>query len=538
MMFYSFYFILLTLSIIVSGGLALYQWRYRYVSGATTLLLLTVSIIAWRLAQTLEIFSPTLDEKIFWMRVRMTILMLQPLPLLATALALFSQTRWVKHWHWFGLAIVPSLSILLNWTSAYHTWFRYDFRLDTTGLLPLLAWTNGACFWVHFVWVYSVIGLCLLLLTDALRHAPPARRRVMVPVVASFFVPASIDVLFAFGFSPVPGINFTSFAIILVEIALTLALRHYRMLDVVPIARALLIEDMPDGVLVLDRRNRIVDINSAAQQLLNQQHAPVIGQPIETALAAYPDWPQGLRETHTGRLELTLDGAEPRYFDLHISPLHDGLSRSIGRLIVFRDITERKRDESALQAANQQLETQLAEIQILQQQLQEQAIRDPLTDLFNRRYMDETLEREFARALREAYPVSIVMMDLDHFKEFNDTFGHKAGDLLLQALGNLLRQQSRHADAACRYGGEEFVVIMPNATLEHAYLCAERWRLAFQALRLCYENHELRATLSLGIAVCPLHSTLGEEVLRLADKALYMAKHAGRNCTRVWETAS
>ena len=126
------------------------------------------------------------------------------------------------------------------------------------------------------------------------------------------------------------------------------------------------------------------------------------------------------------------------------------------------DITDRKNAEKALQEINAVLKTRLVEIEKLQEQLQEQAIRDYLTGLYNRRYLQENLEREMLRAQRDSSPLSLVLMDLDHFKRCNDTYGHKGGDLVLQALAGLLTERTRKQDIVCRYGGEEFLVVLPN----------------------------------------------------------------------------
>jgi diguanylate cyclase (GGDEF)-like protein len=183
-----------------------------------------------------------------------------------------------------------------------------------------------------------------------------------------------------------------------------------------------------------------------------------------------------------------------------------------------------------LSQANEQLQAQLEEIQRLQDQLREQAIRDPLTNLFNRRYMQKIIERELAGAQRLQRTTAVLMMDIDHFKRLNDTFGHKAGDLMLQAFGALLRDETRAYDVACRYGGEEFVVIMPGATMEAGYRRAEQLRSQFAEVRLDFSGSELRATVSVGVAIFPLHGETSDALLRAADQALYAAKAGGRNC--------
>jgi diguanylate cyclase (GGDEF)-like protein len=197
--------------------------------------------------------------------------------------------------------------------------------------------------------------------------------------------------------------------------------------------------------------------------------------------------------------------------------------------MVFRDITDRKLVEKRLRYVNERLQTQLIEIGLLQSKLREQAIRDSLTNLFNRRYLEETLDRELSRAGRENYPVCIIMIDLDHFKKVNDTYGHEAGDLVLKAIADTLSEQSRRGDFACRYGGEEFVIAMPNITMETAYERAEKLRQALTLLRVPFEYYELSVTISVGIACYPENGGTRDEILRAADQAMYAAKDAGRD---------
>jgi diguanylate cyclase (GGDEF)-like protein len=166
----------------------------------------------------------------------------------------------------------------------------------------------------------------------------------------------------------------------------------------------------------------------------------------------------------------------------------------------------------------------------LSEKLRNQSIRDALTGLFNRRYMEESLERELRRAVRNNQPVALLMIDIDHFKQFNDTFGHQAGDTLLRAFGNFLKQRTRGQDVACRYGGEEFVLILSDAAIEGACQRAEILRKELTELMVQHAGQPLAAiSISIGVAACPKHGTTAEELVRAADQALYHAKVDGRD---------
>lgn len=167
----------------------------------------------------------------------------------------------------------------------------------------------------------------------------------------------------------------------------------------------------------------------------------------------------------------------------------------------------------------------------LREKLESQSIRDGLTSLFNRSFMEIALERELTRASRQAKQVAVMMLDIDHFKQFNDTFGHEAGDVVLREVADAMRLGVRSEDIVCRYGGEEFVIIMPEITTRAALDRAELLRRMVGDLALRYHGQLLRqVTISVGVAMYPDHSELPEELLRTADHALYAAKHKGRNC--------
>lgn len=193
------------------------------------------------------------------------------------------------------------------------------------------------------------------------------------------------------------------------------------------------------------------------------------------------------------------------------------------------EIQFRRKTEIELRNANQVLQFQIERVELLQKELQEQAVRDALTNLFNRRYLEETLGVEFARAERSRTSLAIMMIDCDHLKEINDTYGHKAGDDSLVRIANVIRESIRAGDIACRYGGDEFVVVLSNVSQETAVERAEILRNRITTEPVFYIKEKASISVSIGIAMFPTHGTLRETVLQKADKALYEAKAMGKN---------
>jgi diguanylate cyclase (GGDEF)-like protein len=176
-----------------------------------------------------------------------------------------------------------------------------------------------------------------------------------------------------------------------------------------------------------------------------------------------------------------------------------------------------------------QIALSLASLQ-LQETLRDQSIRDSLTGLFNRRFMEESLDRELQRARRKKRSLAVLFLDLDHFKRFNDAFGHDAGDAVLRRMAEVFREHFRGDDVVCRYGGEEFAIILPESNATDAARRADLLRAEARKIEIRHQGHRLEAvTFSVGVAAFPENGATGEEILRAADQSLYQSKADGRD---------
>jgi diguanylate cyclase (GGDEF)-like protein/PAS domain S-box-containing protein len=241
-------------------------------------------------------------------------------------------------------------------------------------------------------------------------------------------------------------------------------------------------------------------------------------------------WQHCLRTGEALELEYRLRDAKGGYcwyLDRAI-PMRDGSGAIVKWFGTCTDIDGQRRTQELLEKQVQQRTAALFEANA---RLQQESIRDPLTGLYNRRYLEETLERETRRAVRAEGKLGFLMLDLDHFKKFNDSYGHAAGDLVLRETAAFLQKSVRAEDAVCRFGGEEFVIILPMADLVTTRARAERIRSRLHELSIEHQGQRLgRVTVSVGVAALPDHGTSAKELLQSADTALYRAKSQGRDC--------
>ena len=525
--FYNTFIIWLLISTLLTFLAAVTAWR-RSVPGLVSLTLLLVAMGIWSGSYAFEWLPVPLQIKKAVLDFTYLGVVAIPSLFLHFALTFANYEKLLSRRLLVGLAIEPLITLVLVLTNNYHS---LVFASVTYWARHGIWWPeiqHGPWYTVNLIYSYAVVALGVAALLSGYMRSHPAMRRQYLIIFAAATLPWVANAVseiflqeFPFDITPLTfGFSASLF---------TFSVIRDRFMDIISVARSRLIENMSDGVLVLDMQNRIVDINPAMQRLLDQSAAPFVGTSVWKELEAWLGRSQSILHEEKSETEIRMPGSPPRYLDVRVTPLFDKYQQVKGRLLVFRDISDRKKVEKELRHANERMQGQLIEIGTLQSELRAQAVRDPLTNLFNRRYLDETLERELARAAREHYPVCVIMMDLDHFKLVNDTYGHEAGDHVLKTLASKLSAGNRRGDFACRFGGEEFVVVLPNIAMDVACRRAEDLRLTLNSLQIPYDRFSLNITISVGIASYPANGSDREAVLRAADRALYAAKRAGRN---------
>lgn len=636
-----YYAVWLTVSGAVALLIAILGWRRRSAPGGQALMMLMLAMAVWSLTYAMYWLSASTQAHAFWLKMTYLGAVVVPVAFLILAQQFTGRGDWLTRRAYIFLSIIPLLTLLFMWISPLQGLF---FEKSWTGDESMI-YGGGPWFYVFIVYSYGLLGISAALLFRAHMQSSLFYRRQTRIMLVGALLPWSVNILMLFGWNPLQNLDLTPMAFTGTGLLFAYGLFGYRMMDLAPVARDALVENMDDAIVVVDTQGRVVDINSRAMELADRGAGAPFGKQMKEAFSRWADIiPQ--YATFEGHTEFKLERAPFSYVELRIIPLRDRQGRLMGKLITWsditarrqaeeklriffhaveqnpsmilitdpegqieyvndrfkcvtgysleevrgktprilksgetpedvyeklwqkiksgetwefemlnrkkngelywahlliapvldahgnvdhfiamqQDITERKHTESELRVMNTRLQVQLSEIELLQDQLREEAIRDDMTRLFNRRYMEETLEREVSRLERDSQPISVVMMDVDLFKTINDTFGHQAGDAVLQTLGTMLLQNTRISDIACRFGGDEMLVVMPGAAQEVAVARAEEWRMAFSMMEFTFGDKKIRATLSLGVATFPEQARSPDELLTAADKALYFAK--------------
>lgn len=335
---------------VLSSAIAFFAWRRRRVPGAIPLVVLALAAAIWSAGYASELSSADLPTGLFWAKVQYLGICALPGAWLAFALQYTNHHQWLNRHTSLLFALMPLVTLLLAWTNEQHLLIWRATSLSKGDTAAVLHLTHGPWFWGYIVYSYLCLFAGAVLLVRALISAPQLYRGQAVALVIGIVAPWVGNGLYIARLSPWPDLDLTPFGFTLASLAVAWSLARFRLLDLVPIARDLVIDSMSDGVLVLDEQRRVVDLNRAARQVLGYTTTDVIGWPAAQVFAHQAHLIERYRDTAELVEELEVgEGATRRVFELRLAPLADRRGRHSGRLIVWRDITERKQLEAALQ---------------------------------------------------------------------------------------------------------------------------------------------------------------------------------------------
>jgi len=486
-----------------------------------------LAAVWWSVAAAWENFALAPSDKVFWAEMAWPGIVAAPMAWTMFVWTYCRGERGVRIPLLRGLFWVLPLAVwaLALSNDSHHLIYRTATPMGPEPGAPIL-YDHGTLFFAIVAPVYLCMLFSLMPVVSAAQWAPGIHRRHYFGFLAAVLIPCLGNVVYVTGAVYLFGFDPTPFGFLVTGAVFLWLVERRQLFSLLPIALRPLLDGLPDAVLVLDDADMVVEANAAARILA--EPGPLIGRPLPGALAA------GLHPLldHPGPDkvgEIRLDPAGDRCHEARIRPLtHKG--RRIGRVIVLSDITRRKQIERRL---TEQLDANLK----LQEQLRDRANRDGLTGLYNRNFLEGVRDPLLAEAHAGRGTLAVAMLDLDHFKELNDTWGHLTGDAVLRATAQFLEAQARHDDLIIRIGGEEILILFPHTTAGQAAAGVERWRAAYGARPMLLRERSIPVSFSAGIAAYPDDAPTWDLLLSRADQALYRAKGEGRNRVCRWEEA-
>ncbi|NLE10618.1 MAG: EAL domain-containing protein [Actinobacteria bacterium] len=506
--------VLLVITVPVGAGLALYAWRSRELPGALTFAVMIPLAMLWALGGVGELTAEGLQAKLLWANIQYVSIAFFPVAWLALALDYTRRRAWLTRGRVLALCLIPFATQVMVWTNGSHHLMRATVWLDTSGSYPVVGRTFGPWFWLHCAYSYTLMGIALAIIAAALVTSPYFYRRQPLALLVGSLIPLGTNIAFVFFPDTAPAFDYTPVAATLGGTIIAWGIFQLRVFSLVPVARHTLVENMPDGVLVLDKNDRVIDLNRSAQALIDRPASYILSRPIS---ASWDAWGQVVapQSAGAGQADLRLgSGGGQRHYEVKWSPLIRH-GRAVGRVVVLGDVTERV---------------------LMEENLRQQTLTDGLTGLPNRALFMARLEDAIRLARRHKDGVFAVMvLDLDWFKHVNDSIGHLAGDALLRSVAAKLKRCVREVDTVARMGGDEFMILLNSITSARDVLpILDRIQEELRS-PVYFRQQEMTAACSVGVVMWNPSYDDPESLLRAADTAMYQAKDGGRGCHRIFD---
>jgi diguanylate cyclase (GGDEF)-like protein/PAS domain S-box-containing protein len=468
----------------------------------------------WTCAVGLGMLARSEEIAFIWIIIRMVGVVFCPVAWFFLALQYTGRSDLITKRTIILSVLIPFLSLVILLTNSFHSLFFTGIDYIQAGIFLIdETWHLGHYFIVHAAYSYILILVGdYLILKDVFRMSRKFRVQSFTFILATI-IPLAVNITYTLHLIPSLKVNYDPLGFVFSTLIFGWGIYFYKLFDLSPIARELLVDSMIDGMIVINQKNQIVDLNPAAERIFGLDHN-VIGHNLATILSR-----NGLPHLNAfGRWEkeqIELQpGGRSSFYEVQYSSIFNK-HQVMGKLITIRNITEQKRVEAKLQQI---------------------AITDALTGLANHRHFYELLDQELERATRNGQPFSLVMIDIDLFKQVNDTFGHLVGDQVLREIAVIGQRGLRAYDILCRYGGEEFALILPETLPDEACEIADRLRQEVAAHAFEIDQIEVHTTISLGIShFDPAHPVPPKVLVDRSDQSLYFSKQEGRNRVTCWD---
>ena len=456
-----------------------------------------------------ELLSVNLDDMLFWSRIQYIGIPFQSALFILFSICYIGKDGLLTAKRVFLIFLIPVISFIARWTNPHHLLFYSEPSIYHSSIGPLLSFKPGPFYYLHISYLIIALILATVLLVRFLIGTLSLYRNQALLIVGALIIQWSALLIYLLGISP-DNFDINPFMFSISALLYGIGIYRFSLFDIAPVARATVFDEMQDAVLVFDPEMRLVDFNKRCSALFDNVNKKNIGRDIKEL---FNDFPVILKAVSGEILPETVFSCEEENkllsFKFLLQQLSGRKGRTVGSILTFHDVTEQKK---------------------LMAELENLAAIDSLTGIFNRRQLLWQAEVELKRSERKSEPVSMMMIDIDHFKLVNDTYGHQCGDLVLQEFTKIAEKNVRGIDIFGRYGGEEFVIVMPETGKAAAMEISERLRVKTEEMIVKCKGRNINITVSIGLSGnWELDRVLIDKLIGEADKALYKAKQSGRN---------
>jgi diguanylate cyclase (GGDEF)-like protein/PAS domain S-box-containing protein len=668
---------------LISVGIAFLLSRRRNAPGTDALIFLMVAVAEWSFAAGMEAATVGMAQKILWSKIEYLGAVTAPTLFMIFSLEYCQMARFLAPRYRLLYFIIPFTAILITATNDWHglIWNNITYSLTEPNTL---IYGHGIGYYVLIAYDYAIVLFGMAVMVRAwFQSKQPYRRQIAIILFASIF-PILSGLAYTFGLDFFPGLDITPISFLVTGLIIALGVIQFGLFDLAPMARHFLIENMDDGILVLDAKDRIVDINPMAESIIAAPAGNVLGQPISEVLASWGSFLQRIKENNQPQIEILSRENPARYYDLHVKPLFTRNKEPQGQLLTFRDVTRYRLTEDQLSHQNEELKiiekinlaiTAGLDIQNTIKTLHEQcshvvpidlfyvalydeehslvtvplhyerghyqtgtlrdinerpgtignvirtrqtiylrdnllsvtgplnpnmavekraksyvgiplmvrdkvvgvmsiqsyrpnayrdnqiqmleriavhaaiaienarlyseeqrlAIIDELTGIYNYRGLKELGSREVERARRFNHPLSLIFFDIDDFRNFNNKYSHSTGNIILQTIVERCRGILRSVDVFTRFGGDEFVALLPETDLASAETISRRLVDEIAAAKIPTPHGELSVTVSIGLTTLTSNTVDLADLVDRANHAEHQAKQGQKSIVAIAE---
>lgn len=511
------YIVVVSISGVLSVLLALFAY-YKKTDflGIRAFVISSCASAMYTLGFALELSGKTLEEITFWIKVEYL-----GMPFIAPASLIMVMhfvglERLIKKGMQTALFILPLLTTLLVWTNEYHHLFYKSIYLRANTPSPLVDVIMGPWYIVHGCFTFGCLLAAICLMLWQWNRMKRVYRRQIITILIGLFLPTLGSLLYLMGLTPY-GMDLVPIIMSLTSSLYIWAILSRGMLTAAPIARENLFESMREGVLVTDRSDILVDYNRAAADMIEGLDSSCIGKPLaQLFLNAGKDALSYVMDDEPLQREEREVAWKKKdqicYYQIRSSPVQKQDGFLAGQMIMLIDVTERT---------------------LLQEKLRQLATIDSLTGIYNRPHFLELSRELLVQSASKRSPISVILLDVDFFKSINDRYGHQYGDQALQHIVHVCNRHMREGDLFGRYGGEEFVMCLPDTLLEQAASLCENIRADIEETPFYTVMGPIYLTASFGVVQALNSEALLEDLLSEADHALYSSKRNGRNAVHL-----